>query len=90
MHHGGNWWCQSTNNISSRLYISHALLDGTNLMLYSINEAVLVSLTNLSIAVPLCICFHQIRWYKNATRREEIAMLMQGLALPTQRDFVHH
>ena len=40
------------NNIRSRLYNSQALLDGTNLMLYSINEAVLVSFAsiyNLSI-----------------------------------------
>ena len=40
------------NNIRSRLYNSQALLDGTNLMLYRINEAVLVSFAsiyNLSI-----------------------------------------
>ena len=30
------------NNIRSRLYNSQALLDGTNLMLYSINEGLVL------------------------------------------------
>ena len=40
-----SWWklvvCEY-NNIRSRVYNSQALLEGTNLMLYSINEGVLV------------------------------------------------
>ena len=65
-------------------------------MLYSINEAVLVSFTykilHSYVRVYIYIYtyvyyvfFHQIRWYKNVSRREEISMLMQGLVLPTPR-----
>ena len=48
MHLGGNWWCVSTT-ISGRLYNSQALLEGTNLMLYNINEGVLVITDVLSM-----------------------------------------
>ena len=37
------------NSIRARLYNSQALLEGTNLMLYSINQGVLVILTDVKI-----------------------------------------
>ena len=50
------------NNIHSRLYNSQALLEGTNLMLYSINEAVLVNFTYKifafmhTVLIYICVC----------------------------------
>ena len=41
MHHSGNWWFRNTTS-SVLGFISHALLEGTNLMLY-INIGVLVN-----------------------------------------------
>lgn len=43
MHCGGNWWHQNTIPSEQR----QILLEGTNLMLYNINQRVLVILTDV-------------------------------------------
>ena len=70
------------NCIRARLYNSQALLEGTNLMLYNLNEGVLVILLRILKLHYTYFCV-QTRWYKNTVRRDEIAMLLQGLTLPT-------
>ena len=45
MHHGRNWLCQSITTFAVEYITVRALLKGTNLMLYSNNEAVSVSFT---------------------------------------------
>ena len=45
MHHGRNWSFQSITTFAVEYITVRALLKGTNLMLYSNNEAVSVSFT---------------------------------------------
>lgn len=68
------------NSVKAHLYNSQALLEGTNLCLYTIDEATLAS-----TCTQWCICncppildhaLSQVRWCKNASRREEIKMLL--------------
>ena len=56
-------------------------------MLYSINQGILVIWMDVTGMYGDVFHFSscQARWYKNTMRREEIAMLMQGLTLPNPR-----
>ena len=78
MHHGRNWWCQSITTFAVDYVTVRALLKGTNLMLYSINEAVSVSFTYILAFIHMFIIMYLCstdKVLKNVTRREEITML---------------